>query len=241
MTRTAFGALLAAAIVATACLAGAQGPGPGPADQPTVEQPTIHHPGPGERQLFGPREGFHPLRGPEVKLDQLERAYADELRQARTEIAELQRKLDANAEQLRTLWEQARLAETPEQREAMRPEFQRLVTERGQLEIKIAERQMDLAQKGFEIALERLVEAKVQLNETRIKVERRQQLFEGEWGRRLRERGPGPLREMREQHLRRDEPPSEPPAETAPAKEPENSTLLQIPLEPYGRDVRLLH
>jgi hypothetical protein len=241
MRRIAFGALLAAAIVAVAVLTGAQGPGPGPgpADQPTVEQPTIHHPGPGERVPYGPPGGFHALRGAEAKLDQLDRAYAQELRQARAEIADLHRKLDENAQQLRALWEQAKAAETPEQREALRPEFQRLATERGQIELKIAERQAELAQKGFEIALERLVQAQVQLNETRIKVERRGRLLEGEWGQRPREGRPELLRELRERRLRQDQGPDEAPPETAP-DEKSDSSRLQLPLEPCERGVRLL-
>ena len=228
MTRRAIGVVLVAAMVAVAMVVAAQDSGEG--EQPKlVERPAIHQPGPGPGggPPHGPGGGPHHLRGPRSELSRLEREYAEELRRVRTEVGELQRKLDENGQELRSLWDKAEDA-TAEERQAMRPELERLANERGAIELKIAERQAAVAQKGFEVALERLVQAKVQLHETQIKVERLKQWLKGEWGKRLRERRPGMLRDFRERRRNEEEGPSEepaePPADEEPAEPPADDT-----------------
>ncbi len=179
------GAALAAAIV-TAQGAGEGGGGEGPR---LIERPQIMRPGPG-----GPRH----IAPPQPKLDRLEREYAEELRRARQEIAGLRTKLDENGRQVRALLEKAKGLTEAERRE-LRPEFERLLNQRAELELTIAKRQVEIAQKGFDIAVERLIEAKVELRETEIKHGRRQKWFEGEWGKRLRHRRDERLKERREQ------------------------------------------
>ena len=180
------GAVLAAAVV-TAQGAGEGGDGEGPR---LIERPQIKRPGPGG----GPRH----IRRPQPKLQRLEREYAEELRRAREEIAGLRKKLDENGRQVRALMDKAKGLTEAERRE-LRPEFERLLNERAELELTIAKRQVEIAQKGFEIAIERLIQAKVELRETEIKHLRRRRWFEGEWGKRLRHRRPERLKERREE------------------------------------------
>jgi len=107
-----------------------------------------------------------------------------------------------------------KFGETPEAREALRPEFERVLTARSELELQLAQRQVEIAQKGFDIALERLIEAKVGLNEAQIKEERRKKWFRGELGKHLRgrrhERFKEPEEQLEAEEKTEDEPPAEP-------------------------------
>jgi hypothetical protein len=120
----------------------------------------------------------------------MEQAYAEELSQAREEIAEMRRTLEANYGRLREIWGMRGQQLPPEETDKLRAEFKRLADENAKTELKIAERQVELAQKALDIALERLVQAKVELHEAHIKQRRRESWFRGEWGRHMRDRRP---------------------------------------------------
>jgi hypothetical protein len=182
------GALVLAAVVA------AQGPGRGPRQRDT-DPPPPGGGGPGGP----PREpGMNP------ELSRLESEYADQVRQAHKEIAEQRRKLDENMESVRTLLGRMRGA-TAEERQQLRPEIERLVRETTDLEVQIAQRQLDVAQQGLTLAIERLVEAKVALREAQIKKARRDAWLRGDWGRRMREHGPDRDRERTERGADQEE------------------------------------
>jgi len=201
ITALIVGAMLAAVAVT------AQSPGgrqrPGPATRPDLLEPPGPPDGPGEGQGRGPGEGpgEGPTRGPGRRpggvfrhgsggpdLMRIEREYAAELREARKEIGELRRKLEQNGTQLRSLWDKGLQADSEEERAKLRPKFEKLFGERAELELKIAQRHYAMAQKGFDIAVQRLVEAKVALREAKIKQGRRKEWFKRDWGPRLRQR-----------------------------------------------------
>jgi len=200
MKRLLLVSALVGAMVLAAVAVVAQGP-----DEPKEQR--LEGPGPDE----GPPPPQH-RRGP--KFGHLDREYAKELRQAKQEIGELHRQLAENGERLHELWGQLKAAETPEAREALRPEFERVLTARSEMELQLAQRQVEIAQKGFDIALERLIEAKVGLNEAQIKEERRQRWFRGELGKHLRGRRHERLKEPEEQPEAEEKTEDEPPAES---------------------------
>ena len=204
MKRTVIVSALVAALVLAAVVV-AQDPGGGRRPQ-LIEQPKRQRPGPGGV----PRSGH----GSGLELKRVEREYAEEVRRAHKEIEEMRRKLVENGERLRSLWNQALEAETPEARQRLRPEFERLANEHADIELRIARRHVEIAQKGFDLALQRLIQAKVALREAQIKQHRRKEWFRGEWGKRLREARADHIKELREHRRKPEETPGEEPEDT---------------------------
>jgi len=191
---------------------------------PVLAQPPGQPHGPRTRVPEDPEREGPPPHSTRVspKFGHLDREYVKELREARKEIAELNAQLAESNERLRELWDKLKAAETPEAREALHPEFERVLNARSELELQVARRQVEIAQKGFDLALERLIEAKVALHEAQIKQERRHEWFKGDFRSRVREKRHTPY-EMHQQRTEADEQPQpeEAPEEEAPAESEE--------------------
>jgi hypothetical protein len=178
--------VLATALVLTSAIVVAQDPGGDSRERLIVQPDGGRGPGPGDR----PGHGDGPPPGPPrygVDLEAMERAYAEELRQAQEDIAGMRTRLDEIHTRLREIWGKRDQNLPAEEVEKLRQEFGQLLEESSKIELEIAERQVQLAQKGMDLALERLVQARVALQEARIKKMRREDWMSGEHGGRFRD------------------------------------------------------
>ncbi len=134
--------------------------------------PKDKRPGPG-----GPREGFlrkHP------RLDDLEegKKWLQEAKKFHDEIDALAQELEPVRREVRELFSQVGEADTDEERTRIRAELKTALDKQDDLEIEIAEKRREFSEKNFKIALERMIQARVEYEETKRRIHWRKRVIE---------------------------------------------------------------
>ena len=128
--------------------------------------------------------------------------WKEELRKYRSEAEETGKKIDAVQEEMRVLFDKMRDATADDARKKVAADIQKKVKELNALELEMAQKQLEFSKESFDLALDRLVAAKVEYEETQRRIRWRNmmssRMLDGKHG-----RGPGEGPPLEGPHPRR--------------------------------------
>jgi len=142
--------------------------------------PEGRHPGPG-----GPREEFMRRHPRLADVEEAEK-WLEEARKLHDEINELANRLEPVQKEVRELFYQISQADSDEERDRIRAELKTALDKQDELEIEMAEKRRDFSEKNFKIALERMIQARVEYEETKRRINWRKRVIDRRFP------GPGP-------------------------------------------------
>ena len=164
-----------------------------------------------ERPKDSMRKEFR--KGP--KLDELAegRKWLDDVKKYREEITALENELGPVREEVRNLFRQHQNATTEEGKKELETKIELARSKEDELDLAIAKKKKEFAEKNYKLALERMIEAEVELRDTERKIWIKQEFMGKHFpeGRGRWKRGPGPEEESKdpppEEKNREDNPP----------------------------------